>query len=67
MVGRAARMRVSSATAPVLERHVEVDAHEHALARERVVGDANASWRFSLPAGLRVRGPSATRSTRRHE
>jgi hypothetical protein len=30
MVGRAATMRVSSVISPV-ERHVEIDAHEHAL------------------------------------
>ena len=49
MVGRAARMRVSSTTRPSRQRHVEVHAHERALARERVVGERPLHGVFSLP------------------
>jgi hypothetical protein len=35
--------------APVFERHVEVDAHEGALARERVVGERALHGGVSLP------------------
>ena len=48
------------------ERDVEVDAHEHALARERIVGERPLHGVFSL-ARRGCQRTRRTRSTRRHE
>ena len=54
--------------AAVFERHVEVDAHEHALARERIVGERALHGDVSLPGLVfRCQSTRCTRSTRRHE
>ena len=64
-VGSDARIRVSSATRAVLERHVQVGAHEHVLAGD--VGVANGARPSALDGGRQRRADLETRSTSRHE